>query len=111
MNNTDNTASRPATPKDTFLYGSGTKPFTAAAVLRLVEEGKVRVAVTFIPFYTPLYTFLAVHTPMYTTPPRSVHKALPCVLAVLVCVCHTRYSICCILCVWWCVAGASYDMS
>ena len=41
VNNTDNTASRPATPKDTFLYGSGTKPFTAAAVLRLVEEGKV----------------------------------------------------------------------
>ena len=32
---------RNATADDTFLYGSGTKPVTATAVLRLIEEGKV----------------------------------------------------------------------
>lgn len=31
--------SRAATPEDTFLYGSGTKPLTATAVLRLVDAG------------------------------------------------------------------------
>lgn len=29
-------------PSDTFLFGSGTKPFTATAVLRLVDSGKVK---------------------------------------------------------------------
>eukprot|EP01062_Namystynia_karyoxenos_P018795 TRINITY_DN169_c0_g1_i3.p1 TRINITY_DN169_c0_g1~~TRINITY_DN169_c0_g1_i3.p1 ORF type:complete len:447 (+),score=150.41 TRINITY_DN169_c0_g1_i3:75-1415(+) len=33
---------RPLTADDTFLYGSGSKPFTAAAIMRLVEAGKVR---------------------------------------------------------------------
>jgi len=33
---------RDITPKDTFLYGSGTKPFTAAAILRLIDQGKVK---------------------------------------------------------------------
>ncbi|CAJ1386918.1 unnamed protein product [Effrenium voratum] len=33
---------RPATSKDTFLFGSGTKPLTAAAVLRLVEQGRIQ---------------------------------------------------------------------
>jgi CubicO group peptidase (beta-lactamase class C family) len=32
------------TTNDTFLYGSGTKPFTAAAVLRLIDSGKVKAA-------------------------------------------------------------------
>lgn len=35
-------AGRDVTPKDTFLYGSGTKPFTAAGVLRLIDSGKVK---------------------------------------------------------------------
>jgi len=30
------------TPADTYLYGSGTKPFTASGVLRLVDQGKVQ---------------------------------------------------------------------
>lgn len=30
------------TPKDTFLYGSGTKPFTAAALMRLIDQGKLK---------------------------------------------------------------------
>lgn len=33
---------RPVTPADTFAYGSGTKSFTAAAVMRLIDAGKVR---------------------------------------------------------------------
>merc|ERR1711957_431126 len=32
---------RPADASDKFLYGSGTKPFTAAAVMSLVERGTV----------------------------------------------------------------------
>lgn len=28
--------------QDTFLYGSGTKPFTATAVLRLIDSGKIK---------------------------------------------------------------------
>eukprot|EP01062_Namystynia_karyoxenos_P018797 TRINITY_DN169_c0_g1_i5.p1 TRINITY_DN169_c0_g1~~TRINITY_DN169_c0_g1_i5.p1 ORF type:complete len:467 (+),score=173.79 TRINITY_DN169_c0_g1_i5:70-1401(+) len=35
-------AARPLAPDDTFLYGSGSKTFTAAAIMRLVEAGKVR---------------------------------------------------------------------
>jgi len=34
-------ASRAVTADDTFLYGSGTKPVTAAAVMRLADNGKV----------------------------------------------------------------------
>lgn len=34
---TVNNATRAITPDDTMLYGSGTKPFTAAAVMRLVD--------------------------------------------------------------------------
>lgn len=34
-------ASHRVQANDTFLYGSGTKPFTAAAVMRLIEQGKV----------------------------------------------------------------------
>jgi CubicO group peptidase (beta-lactamase class C family) len=30
------------TPQDTFLYGSGTKPITAAAILRLIDDGKLK---------------------------------------------------------------------
>lgn len=33
---------RNATASDTFLYGSGTKPITAVAVLRLIESGRIR---------------------------------------------------------------------
>jgi CubicO group peptidase (beta-lactamase class C family) len=36
------TINRDITPKDTFLYGSGTKPFTATAILRLIDQGKVK---------------------------------------------------------------------
>ena len=32
------------TARDTMLLGSGTKPYTAAAVMRLVDEGKVRLS-------------------------------------------------------------------
>lgn len=32
---------RPATTEDTFLYGSGTKPLAAAAVMRLIDQGLV----------------------------------------------------------------------
>jgi len=35
---------RPATASDTFLFGSGTKPFTATAVLRFVESGAISLA-------------------------------------------------------------------
>eukprot|EP00967_Tisochrysis_lutea_P137912 scaffold248255_cov27-Tisochrysis_lutea.AAC.3 len=35
---TNNSAARPATPSDTFLFGSGTKPFIASAILRMAEE-------------------------------------------------------------------------
>ena len=35
------TRGRKITSEDTFLYGSGTKPFTAAAVLRLLDAGKI----------------------------------------------------------------------
>eukprot|EP01062_Namystynia_karyoxenos_P037511 TRINITY_DN272_c0_g1_i1.p1 TRINITY_DN272_c0_g1~~TRINITY_DN272_c0_g1_i1.p1 ORF type:complete len:443 (+),score=146.98 TRINITY_DN272_c0_g1_i1:95-1423(+) len=34
-------STRQITTEDTFLYGSGTKSFTAAAIMRLVEEGKI----------------------------------------------------------------------
>jgi len=37
-----NVSGRGITPDDTFLYGSGTKPFTATAVLRLIDSGKVK---------------------------------------------------------------------
>jgi len=30
------------TPQHTFLYGSGTKPITAAAILRLIDQGKLK---------------------------------------------------------------------
>lgn len=33
---------RDATPQDTFTYGSGTKPVTAAAVMRLIDAGRLR---------------------------------------------------------------------
>eukprot|EP01062_Namystynia_karyoxenos_P018793 TRINITY_DN169_c0_g1_i1.p1 TRINITY_DN169_c0_g1~~TRINITY_DN169_c0_g1_i1.p1 ORF type:complete len:459 (+),score=152.33 TRINITY_DN169_c0_g1_i1:77-1378(+) len=33
---------RPLTTDDTFLYGSGSKTFTAVAIMRLVEAGRVR---------------------------------------------------------------------
>ena len=35
----DGRADRPADPHDKFLFGSGTKPLTAAAVLRLADAG------------------------------------------------------------------------
>lgn len=35
------TTNRETTTDDTFLYGSGTKPFTATAILRLIDQGKV----------------------------------------------------------------------
>eukprot|EP01065_Artemidia_motanka_P006693 TRINITY_DN13279_c3_g3_i1.p1 TRINITY_DN13279_c3_g3~~TRINITY_DN13279_c3_g3_i1.p1 ORF type:complete len:422 (+),score=114.49 TRINITY_DN13279_c3_g3_i1:47-1312(+) len=34
-------STRPCTTDDTFVYGSGTKPFTAAGVMSLVEQGVV----------------------------------------------------------------------
>jgi len=34
---------RPATTEDTFMYGSGTKPVVAATVLRLVDQGKIKI--------------------------------------------------------------------
>lgn len=34
-------AYQPVKPDDKFLYGSGTKPFTATAIMSLVEQGKV----------------------------------------------------------------------
>lgn len=37
-----NGVQRNVTPEDTFLYGSGTKPFTAAAVMRLIDQGKIK---------------------------------------------------------------------
>jgi len=36
------TINRDITSEDTFLYGSGTKPFTATAILRLIDQGKVK---------------------------------------------------------------------
>ncbi|CAK0889785.1 unnamed protein product [Prorocentrum cordatum] len=33
---------RNVTTEDTFLYGSGTKPFTAAALMRLIDQGKIK---------------------------------------------------------------------
>lgn len=33
---------REPTTEDTFLYGSGTKPITAAAIMRLIDQGKVK---------------------------------------------------------------------
>jgi len=36
------TINRDVTSEDTFLYGSGTKPFTATAILRLIDQGKVK---------------------------------------------------------------------
>jgi hypothetical protein len=35
-------SSRKATVQDTLLYGSGTKPLTAASVLRLIDQGKIQ---------------------------------------------------------------------
>eukprot|EP00947_MAST-08B_sp_MAST-8B-sp1_P006245 g6245.t1 len=40
--NLSSTISRPATTDDRFLFGSGTKAFTAASVLRLVDRGIVK---------------------------------------------------------------------
>jgi len=37
-----NVSGRALTPQDTFLYGSGTKPITAAAILRLIDQGKIK---------------------------------------------------------------------
>lgn len=39
----DEATSRKVTVDDTFLWGSGTKPFTAAAVMSLVAAGKVKI--------------------------------------------------------------------
>lgn len=36
-----NVGSRAVTPNDTFLFGSGTKPLTAALVLKRVEQGRL----------------------------------------------------------------------
>ena len=33
---------REVTEKDSFLFGSGTKPYTALAVMQLVEQGVVK---------------------------------------------------------------------
>jgi len=35
-------ALRDAKPDDTFLYGSGTKPIVASAVMRLIDQGKIK---------------------------------------------------------------------
>jgi CubicO group peptidase (beta-lactamase class C family) len=36
------TINREVSTEDTFLYGSGTKPFTATAILRLIDQGKLK---------------------------------------------------------------------
>mmetsp|Transcript_90306 Transcript_90306/g.206534 ORF Transcript_90306/g.206534 Transcript_90306/m.206534 type:complete len:404 (+) Transcript_90306:47-1258(+) len=51
---TDRQSRRPATPDDTFLYGSGTKPVTAAAVMRLVDTGAVGLNDTLAQHVDPL---------------------------------------------------------
>jgi len=38
----ENGLQRNVTAEDTFLYGSGTKPFTAAALMRLIDQGKIK---------------------------------------------------------------------
>jgi len=38
----EGSAQRPVKAEDTFLWGSGTKPFTATAVMRLIEKGIVK---------------------------------------------------------------------
>jgi CubicO group peptidase (beta-lactamase class C family) len=37
----NNATGEPVIPTDTFLFGSGTKPFTAATIMQLVENGNI----------------------------------------------------------------------
>merc|ERR1719262_2150165 len=49
------TGSRKVTKKDTFLYGSGAKSFTAALVVKRWEEGKLDLNQTVSHYVDPLF--------------------------------------------------------